>query len=412
MKTPAFIEIWNGIKKKKFYLFKDERLCYTDDGFISCKPCCKNHKGIDVCLSKNGIKISTNSSDELICLAGSLRASLFTERSLFFSYMGARFFIEVPSNFCDVEDVFNCVGVWGEELESSMCYARNDTTVFIMGATGTGKELMAQNIHYNSKRRHGPFIVQSCSGLDLKTAEQELFGSLKGAFTGAELNCDGVFNIAEGGTLVLDDIGSLPLQVQPLLLRALELNEVKKLGSDKVKKHNTRVLVTSNSSANELLYNSRLRKDLYYRLEANSVYLPSLKGASIKIKKLAEFFAGPEYRIENDAMFFLLEHNWPGNVRELQNVIKRAILFSRIQNIKDKLIKKEHIVLRNDFDSTLIEPVKDTSIVCGYQNEEREFIRKTLFRNNWDISASANDLNICRVTLLAKIKEYGLIQKN
>ena len=128
-------------------------------------------------------------------------------------------------------------------------------------------------------------MVQSCASLDVKTAEAELFGNVRGAFTGADSRTNGAFHTAEGGTLVLDDIGSLPLPVQPMLLRALELNEIKPVGSDKARTHNARIIVTSNSSPKELLYKWKLRKDLFYRLEECSVYMPSLSGDSEKDKR-------------------------------------------------------------------------------------------------------------------------------
>lgn len=410
MKIPPFVEVWSGTKKKRFYLFKDERLCFIDGSFNACEIDCNRHKGINFCISGEGVEASVyNNSQGYILLAGSKRMSVFAQRPFFFEHMGCRFFIDNID--VDIEE-FSCIGVWGDELSKAMAYARNDRPVFLIGDTGTGKELMAQNIHYNSKRRNEAFVVQSCASLDVKTAEAELFGSVRGAFTGADSKTNGAFQTAEAGTLVLDDIGSMPLQVQPMLLRALEQNEIKPVGSDKTRGHNARVIITSNSSPKELLYKWKLRKDLFYRLEECSVYMPSLSRDSLKIKGLAEFFAGDDFKISDAVMDRLCAHCWPGNARELRNVMQRACLFCSLDPDSKNLIKDEHIILRDA--SKLIEPdaFKDPTIVCSIQDEERELIRRVLYRNSWDVTSTAQELNVCRVTLLGKIKEYGLVQSN
>ena len=410
MKTPPFVEVWNGLKKKRFYLFKNERLCYVDGAFVSCECDCKLHKGIAFYISNGAVDVRVeNSKDEQLMLAGSKRRSVYTERPFFFDFIGNRFFLD---NVCIHPEDFSCVGVWGEEVDTAMSYARNDRTVFIIGDTGTGKELMALNIHYNSKRRSEPFVVLSCASLDSKNAEAELFGSVRGAFTGSDIKTSGAFQIADGGTLVLDDIGSLPLQVQPMLLRALELNEIKPVGSDKSKKHNTRVIVTSNSAPKELLYKWKLRKDLYYRLEECCVYLPSLKGDVDRVQAMADFFAGDDLKVSKEAFSIMKDHVWPGNARELKNVIQRAGLFCHMEKGSNNIIKKEHIVLRDALKLVGTCALKDHTFIYTLQDEERELIRRSLCRNSWDISGCAKELKICRVTLLGKIKEYGLMRTN
>ncbi len=410
MKIPPFVEVWSGIKKKRFYLFKDERLCFVEGSFVACEAGCKRHKGILFAVSDKGVDVSIqNNSQGYLCLAGSKRISVFAERAFFFDYMGCKFFIDNID--VDMEE-FSCIGVWGNELDKAMSYARNDSPVFLIGDTGTGKELMAQNIHYNSKRRSGPFIVQNCANLDIKTAEAELFGSVRGAFTGADSRTNGAFQTADEGTLVLDDIGSLPLQVQPMLLRALELNEIKAVGSDKTKKHNTRVIVTSNATPKELLYKWKLRKDLFYRLEECCVYMPSLGGDIDKIKGLAEFFAGDDFNISETVIQRLRAHCWPGNARELRNVMKRACLFCSIDNESERTISDEHIVIRDASKLVELDEFRDHTVLYSIQDEERELIRRVLYKNSWDLNLCAQELNICRITLLSKIKEYGLVQCN
>jgi len=410
MKTPPYVEIWTGLKKRRFYLFKDERLCFIDGTFCCCELNCKKHKGIKFSISNGAVLASIeNNSEGYMLLAGSKRREVLAERPFFFNYNGGRFFIDNID--VDAEE-FSCMGVWGRELDIAMSYARNDKTVFLIGDTGTGKELMAQNIHYNSKRRTGPFVVVSCASLDTKTAEAELFGSIKGAFTGSDLKTNGAFQIADGGTLLLDDIGSLPLPVQPMLLRALELNEIKPVGSDRTRVHNTRVVATSGSMPKDLLYKWRLRKDLYYRLEECCVYLPTLDNDAEKIKGLANFFAGDDIEISDAVMARLCKHCWPGNARELRNVMQRAILFCSIDPDSNNVIKEEHVVLRDALKLVQVDPFRDCSVVYSIQDEERELIRRVLYKNSWDVSLSADELNICRITLLGKIKEYGLLQQS
>jgi transcriptional regulator with PAS, ATPase and Fis domain len=410
MKIPPYVEVWSGIKKKKFYLFKDERLCFIDGVFVCCEPNCKRHKGIKLSLSNGAVLTSIeNNSEGYLLLAGSKRREILAERPFFFDHMGSRFFIDN----IDVEvEEFSCMGVWGRELDIAMSYARNDKTVFLIGDTGTGKELMAQNIRYNSKRRSEPFVVINCASLEPKTAEAELFGSVKGAFTGSDIKTNGAFQTADGGTLLLDDIGSLPLLVQPMLLRAMELNEIKPVGSDKTKAHKTRVVATSSSTPKDLLYKWKLRKDLYYRLEECCVYLPPLDNDVEKITGLATFFAGDEIEISDAVIKKLTQHCWPGNARELRNVMQRAILFCSIDPDSHNVIKEEHLVLRDASKLLEQDPFRDHSFTYTIQDEERELIRRVLYRNSWDVSLSANELNICRVTLLSKIKEYGLLQQS
>jgi len=410
MKIPPYVEVWSGIKKKRFYLFKDERLCFIDGVFSCCVPDCKRHKGIKFSLSDGSVISSVeNNSEGYMLLAGSKKREIFAERPFFFDHMGSKFFIDNID--VDTEE-FSCIGVWGRELDIAMSYARNDKTVFLIGDTGTGKELMAQNIHYNSKRRSEPFVVISCASLDVKTAEAELFGSVKGAFTGSDIKTNGAFQTADGGTLLLDDIGSLPLQVQPMLLRAMELNEVKPVGADKTKKHNTRVIVSSGSTPKDLLYKWRLRKDLYYRLEECCVYLPPLDNDAEKIKGLAHFFAGDDLGISDAVIKMLCKHCWPGNARELRNVMQRAILFCNIDPDSNNVIKEEHVILREPSKLLDGDPFRDHNLTYSIQDEERELIRRVLYKNSWDVSLSANELNVCRITLLSKIKEYGLLQQS
>jgi len=410
MKIPPYVEVWSGVRKKRFYLFKDERLCLVDGVFACCEINCRRHKGIKFCLSDGGILASIeNNSEGFMLLAGAKRRAVLSERTFFFDHLGSRFFID---NLEVEAEEFSCMGVWGRELDTAMSYARNDKTVFLIGDTGTGKELMAQNIHYNSKRRSESFVVVSCASLDSKTAEASLFGSVKGAFTGSDIKTNGAFQTADGGTLLLDDIGSLPLQVQPMLLRALELNEIKPVGSDKTRAHNTRVIVTSNSTPKDLLYKWRLRKDLYYRLEECCVYLPTLDKDSEKIKGLATFFIGDDLRISDAVIERLCKHCWPGNARELRNVMQRAALFCNLDPDSNNTIKEEHIVLRDASKLLEDEVFRDHSVVYTLQDEERELIRRILYKNSWDVSVSATELNICRITLLSKIKEYGLLQQS
>src|SRR5215467_5063709 len=214
--------------------------------------------------------------------------------------------------------------------------APTDTTVFILGETGTGKELAARAIHERSARRDRPLVKVTCSALPGELIESELFGHEKGAFTGAIARQIGRFELADGGTIFLDEVGDLPLRLQPRLLRVLQEGEFERLGSGKTIKVDMRVIAATNRNLAEAMQRGRLRHDLYYRLNVYPITLPPLRERREDIRLLAEAFLQEASRrlgrlydpISEEVLELLTRHDWPGNIRELKNVIDRAAVVS------------------------------------------------------------------------------------
>ena len=214
--------------------------------------------------------------------------------------------------------------------------APTDTTVLVLGETGTGKELAARAIHAGSARRDRPLVKVNCSTLPSDLIESELFGHEKGAFTGAIARQIGRFELADSGTIFLDEIGDLPLRLQPRLLRVLQEGEFERLGSGKTIKVNVRVIAATNRNLAEAMQRGRFRHDLYYRLNVYPITLPPLRERREDIRLLAEAFLQEASRrlgrlfdpISEEVLELLTRHDWPGNIRELKNVIDRAAVVS------------------------------------------------------------------------------------
>jgi anaerobic nitric oxide reductase transcription regulator len=212
--------------------------------------------------------------------------------------------------------------------------ARSDLAVLISGETGTGKELVARQIHETSSRGDEAFIHVNCAALPVSIAESELFGHVAGAFTGAVKDRAGKFEVADGGTLFLDEIGEMPLEIQPKLLRALQQGEIQRVGSDRVHRANVRVIAATNRNMAREVEQGRFRADLYHRLAVFPLRVPPLRERREDIAALASHFADvaarrvgvPQVRFEAEAMAGLTAADWPGNVRELENVVARAVL--------------------------------------------------------------------------------------
>jgi len=420
MKTPPFVEVWINKRRKRFYLFKDESVAFVGDNFVVNSDIHTKFPSLlfsfheSPILREPVLKVSVLNQDrDHMLLAGTRHKTIDVIRPTFFSFMNYEFFID---NIND-DKAFSMTGIYSEDIYQAMEYSRSDRTVFIIGDTGTGKEFLARNIHYNSARRHELFSVVNCASLAPDTAERTLFGNVKGAFTDADEESKGEFISVGDGTLVIDDVGNLPLGLQPILLRALELKEVKPVGSDNIKKHNARVIVTSVYSPKELLYKWMLRRDLYYRIEECCVYLSELKKKPELVAKLAKLFAGDEFYFEDGAINKLLDYKWPGNIRELKNVVEKAKFLTEVCNAQKRQspkyqIEGRHIILNNHCDDMKGVLIKDHSATFNLEDEERELIKKVLERNAWDVRMSCAELKICRSTLLEKIKQYKLVCNN
>ncbi|MCX7611172.1 MAG: sigma-54 dependent transcriptional regulator [Ignavibacterium sp.] len=284
--------------------------------------------------------------------------------------------------------------------------SQTDTTVLILGESGTGKELVAKAIHLNSKRKYFPMVTVNCGALPESILESELFGHEKGAFTGAHYKRKGKFEMANGGTIFLDEIGTISHKVQVELLRVIETKEFMRVGGSETIKSDFRVIAATNGNLQNLVNSGQFREDLYYRLNVFTIQLPPLRERGDDILLLADYFLKKYSNamnkkissFDNDAIKFIKEYHWPGNVRELENAIERAVVVC----LKDK-IGVEHLPIRI-FNQKNDEQIKEKSL----EAVEKLHIQRILNENNWNISKSAEELQIDRVTLYNKIKKYGL----
>jgi transcriptional regulator with GAF, ATPase, and Fis domain len=237
------------------------------------------------------------------------------------------------SDFSEIVGESNVI--W-KVLRSIDMVALTDSTVLILGETGTGKELVARAIHKNSKRQSGPFVRVNCAALPESLLESELFGHERGAFTGATQQRTGRFELADGGTIFLDEIGEMPLAAQSRLLRVLQEQELERVGSSQTIHVDTRVLAATNRNLLEMVDNGTFREDLYYRLNVFPIQVPSLRERKEDIptlvrfflKKLAERLGRKFETVPASVIAMLQDYNWPGNVRELENVVERAMILS------------------------------------------------------------------------------------
>ena len=278
----------------------------------------------------------------------------------------------------------------------------NKATIFISGESGTGKELVARSIHYNGKFSRAPFIAVNCGGIPENLLESELFGYVKGAFTGANDDRDGFFQAANGGTIFLDEIGNAPLSVQSRLLRVLQEKEVMKVGERKSEKIDVRVIAATNSNLREMIVKETFREDLFYRLTVVEIAVPPLRERKEDIPLLADKFLfkyGNEYKdryitMDKEAQALLQRYDWPGNIRELENVIQRAVIMcDRTIGLKDL---PETLKYKIDFPDEELLSLKEM---------EKKYIEKVLATTDNNQTKAADILKIDRKTLRGKIKE-------
>lgn len=295
-----------------------------------------------------------------------------------------------------------------EILELVRSVAKTASTVLIEGESGTGKELVARAIHLCSPRRKNPFVAVSCAALPETLLESELFGHEKGAFTGAISSKKGRFELADQGTIFLDEIAEVSLKMQVKLLRVLEEKEFSRIGGTRPIKVDVRIISATNKNLKKLVEEEKFREDLYYRLNVVSIKLPPLRERTEDIPLLAEHFL-EKYRIENnkgvwaiseEAMDLLLKYDWPGNVRELENAIESAVVVTKSETIGPQDLPPS---LRSHEEK----PYKLTTGKKLHE-VEKEYIIRVLEANNWNIKKCAELLGIDRTTLYNKIKKYGL----
>jgi len=302
--------------------------------------------------------------------------------------------------------------------------ARADSTVLLIGETGTGKELIARMIHRNSRRSAYPFVAVNCAALPESLVESELFGYEKGAFTGAVTRTAGKFEMADRGSVLLDEIGDLPAPAQAKLLRVLQEREVQRIGGTKPIPVNVRVIAATNQDLEQHMHRGSFRADLFYRLSVFPIYLPPLRDRREDIPALAASFmarfAAQQHKrpptIAADVMERLIAYDWPGNVRELQNVIERAVILCRGPEITAELIAIDHApehrppVADGDSERTRVLP-REPINVLPFAEAERAAILGALERTGWRISGrggAAEVLGLKPTTLHAKMKKLGI----
>ena len=300
--------------------------------------------------------------------------------------------------------------------------APTNSTVLLTGESGTGKELIARAIHYNSLRKDKPFVPVDCNSLSENLLESELFGHVKGAFTGAVTNKKGMFEVADSGSLFLDEIGNFSLSIQAKMLRVLQEREFRQVGDTKTLQANFRLITATNKDLKAMVGTGTFRDDLYYRINIFPIHVPALREHKDDIPALAYHFlksVSTELdkkvtEISEGAMSALTNHNWPGNVRELENVIQRAAILT-----SDNVIRQAHLV-------SIIDPLQQADDVSvprtgdelkrlkkamrekSVEDIERQFVLEALKRNEWNVTRSAEDTGMQRPNFQALMKKYAI----
>jgi len=291
--------------------------------------------------------------------------------------------------------------------------ANSNATVLIRGESGTGKDLVAHAIHYNSYRSDKPFVKINCTALPETLLESELFGHEKGAFTGAIDRKIGRFELADGGTIFLDEIGDVPLSVQVKLLRVIQFKEFERVGGHETIKCNVRIIAATNRDLEELMKKGQFREDLYYRINVFPIYLPPLRDRKNDIMLLADNFV-EKYARENNkhitristpAIRLLTSYHWPGNVRELENCIERAVLLC-----DEDVIRSEHLPPSLQM-VKLSETSDKLSLTEIIANKERELIVDALKKTSGHQRRAAKELGITERMLGYKIRKYNILPK-
>lgn len=293
--------------------------------------------------------------------------------------------------------------------------AGTKTTVLLLGESGTGKELFARAIHYLSPRKDFPFVPINCAAIPKELLESELFGYEKGAFTGAETRKLGKFELADKGTIFLDEIGEMDITLQSKIMRVIQEGEIERVGAVKTIKVDVRIIAATNRDIEKAVLEGRFREDLYYRLNVFPITIPPLRERMEDIPLLVDYFIKkysaemkvPEKGISKEAMDILLKYTWKGNVRELENTVERAIILC-----DGNTIEPEHIVLsplsQNELDTLPLEGSLEDTAREALRIAETKRIKKALLETKGNKSKAAEILNVSYKTLLTKIKEYGI----
>ncbi|SPP99945.1 Acetoacetate metabolism regulatory protein AtoC [Candidatus Sulfobium mesophilum] len=326
----------------------------------------------------------------------------------------------IPSHY----ELGNIVGISQAMQKIFQLIARvasTGSTVLITGESGTGKELIARAIHYNSPRKDLPFVVVDCTTIPETLIESELFGHVKGAFTGASETKKGLLEIANGGTIFLDEIGNLNISTQAKLLRVLQEREFRPIGEKKTVHIDVRFISATNKDLRIMTKEGSFREDLFYRLNIFPIHMPPLRDRKEDIPHLAQYFLG-KYReelnnrvthINAEAMRLLVLYPWPGNVRQLENAIQRAVIMCQ-----DRTLKPEHLTSL-DFpteeaiprNSEELKEMKKDLRIKSVEGVEKAFIMEALRRNDWNISRASTDVGMQRTNFHSLMKKYRISAK-
>jgi len=312
----------------------------------------------------------------------------------------------------DRTDFRNIVGIstaMERVFEMVRRVADTEATVLITGESGTGKELVARAIHNQGSRQPGPFIPVNCAAIPRDLLESELFGHVRGAFTGAVSDKPGKFSLADKGTLFLDEVGELPLDLQPKLLRTLQEKVVEPVGGSPTQKLDVRVVAATNIDLDRALADGTFREDLYYRLAVIPIHLPPLRERKQDIPLLARHFAAkhgsPSLTFSDAALATLTGYQWPGNVRELENVIEQILILRNSDHIETDNLPDRVRGIKTHQKNPVINFPDD-----GYSLEdlEREAVVEALQRNSWNQTSAARFLRIPRHTLIYRMEKYAI----
>jgi len=330
----------------------------------------------------------------------------------------------IPDNSGEQRPPYKLNSIIGESKQIQQIFkmiglvCNKNTTILIQGETGTGKELIAKAIHYNSARRDEPFVPINCSSLVETLLESELFGHEKGAFTHAVQLKRGKFELAGNGTIFLDEVGELPLSTQVKLLRFLQEKEFERIGSEKTIKSHARIIAATNRNLAKIVTEKKFREDLFFRLKVVTISVPPLRERKSDIPLLVNFFCqkiageiGEDSKyLSKKALNEIIKYNWPGNVRELENVLTRAIILSSA-----KVVVVENILSALKEDKDLLSRIEDNQTpvdndITTQQNMEKNYITQVLQKVNGNKGKACEILKMSRPTLRKKIQLYNISQ--
>jgi two-component system response regulator HydG len=285
-------------------------------------------------------------------------------------------------------------------------------TVLITGETGTGKEIAARTVHAESPRRDGPFVAVNCAAIAESLLESELFGHARGAFTGASAPRAGLVEHAHGGTLLLDEIGTMPASLQAKLLRALESGEIRRIGENQTRRVDVRFVAATNVDLEAAVAAGEFRQDLYYRLNVHRIHLPPLRDRREDLPGLVAHFLrryGPATGVREmspDALAALAPYEFPGNVRQLEHVVQRAVAIARGPAIEQADLPEDVCAPRRS--GAAVPPPPDGGVAAARDRAERDLILAALGRNTADLAGAARELQISRTTLWRLIKKHNI----